>query len=76
GEITSLLHFNNKCFASNEYFSKLYEVSEVQISRLIKQLIDKNYITSEVEKTNNGSRRIIKIALNIFDNTPINKNDK
>lgn len=74
GEISCLLQFNNKCFASNKYFSRLYEVSETQVSRLINQLIKHNYVKSEMEITAHGSRRLIKIPLNIFDDTTQSKN--
>lgn len=74
GEITSLLNFKNKCFASNYYFSRLYEVSEIQISRLVSQLVKRGYIRTEMETTATGSRRLIILPLNIFDNSTINKN--
>lgn len=74
GEITCLLQFNNKCFASNQYFARLYEVSEVQISRLVAQLVKQGYIKTETEITSRGTRRLIKIPLNIFDDTGVNKN--
>lgn len=73
GEITCLLQFNNKCFASNNYFSRLYEVSETQISRLISQLVKQKYINTEMEITAHGSRRLIKVPLNIFDDTAKDK---
>lgn len=76
GEITCLLNFKNKCFASNKYFGRLYEITDVQVSRLIKQLIDANHIVTEVEITPKGSQRLIKLSININDNTPINKNVK
>ena len=44
GEITSLTHKEGYCFAGNEYFSNLYEVSDKSISRWIKQLEEAGYI--------------------------------
>lgn len=76
GEITCLLNFKNKCFATNAYFARLYEISDIQISRLIKQLVDAGYIVTEMETTAKGNSRLIKLALNINDYTPINKNVK
>lgn len=76
GEITCLLNFNNKCFASNEYFARLYDISEIQISRLISQLVSQHHIVTLMENTAKGSQRIIKLGLNINDKTPINKNVK
>lgn len=72
-EITALLNFKNRCFASNAYFGRLYCISDVQVSRLIKQLIDAGHVFSEMEITSKGTQRLIKLALNINDNTPIIK---
>jgi len=76
GEITCLLHFNNRCFASNKYFSRLYGISETQVSRLINQLVKQKYVKTEIEISKLGSRRLIKLPPNIFVDTPIDKNDK
>ena len=37
-EITALLQMNGVCFASNNYFSKLYNKNKVTISRWISEL--------------------------------------
>lgn len=76
GEITALLNFRNRCFASNAYFGRLYQISEVQVSRLIGQLIDAGHVISEMENTSKGSQRLIKLAVNINDNTHIVKKGK
>lgn len=76
GEISCLLNFNNKCFASNKYFARLYDVTDIQISRLIKQLIDADHIFTENSITNKGTQRLIKTAINLNVNTPINQNVK
>lgn len=76
GEITCMLSFNAKCFASNAYFSRLYELSEVQISRLINQLVKGNYIKITIESKSTGTVRYIGLPLNIFDGGGLNKNDK
>jgi len=47
GEITALCNKTGVCFASNDYFAKLYGVNKISISRLIKTLIDENFITAE-----------------------------
>lgn len=74
GEITCLLNFKNKCFATNAYFARLYEVTEVQISRLIKQLIDAGHVVTLLEPSSTGTQRFISLPININVNTPINKN--
>lgn len=76
GEITCLLNFNNKCFASNAYFARLYELSEVQISRLISQLVNCGHIVSNTEIKPTGTTRLISMPLNIFDEGGLNKNVK
>ena len=82
GEITALCNEKGYCWATNGYFSELYGVTKVTISRWIKSLIDEGYIESEL-KYKEGSKEIdsryIQICydpINKNDNTPINKNDK
>lgn len=48
GEIVALSNKDGYCYASNKYFSDLYGISTTTVSLLIKDLIDKNYITSEI----------------------------
>ena len=48
GEIVALSNKEGYCYASNKYFSDLYGISTTTVSLLIKDLIDKNYITSEI----------------------------
>jgi len=46
GEITALCNEQGFCWASNDYFASLYEVSKQSISHWIKQLCDYGYIKS------------------------------
>lgn len=48
GEITALCNEKGYCWATNEYFAQLYNVSKVSISKWVKQLIDGGYIQSEI----------------------------
>ena len=48
GEITALCNDKGFCWATNEYFSQLFDVSEVSISKWVNSLIKKNYIASEM----------------------------
>lgn len=57
GEITSLTHKTGECWASNNYFAKLYNVTPQAISRWIKTLEKRKYITIFYEKE---GKRIIK----------------
>lgn len=49
GEISSLCNKYGYCLATNEYFSKLYNVSTRTITEWIKSLEDSNYLKSELE---------------------------
>jgi hypothetical protein len=62
GEITCLLNFRGKCFASNAYFSRLYEVSERQISRMINELKVAGHIDILMQKRQDGTDRFISLA--------------
>lgn len=48
GEITALCNEQGFCWASNDYFASLYEVSKQSISHWIKQLCDFGYIKSDL----------------------------
>nr|DAQ18327.1 MAG TPA: replisome organizer protein [Caudoviricetes sp.] len=74
GEITALCNEKGYCWASNGYFADLYEVSKVTVSRWIKALADKGYISTEIEFKEN-SKEILHRYIKIVDN-PINKNDE
>ena len=88
GEISCLSNKNGYCFASNNYFAKLYGVTKDTISKLISDLADKGYISREVI-FKKGTREIvgrylkiqhllgkkeIPIDQNIY--TPIDEKDK
>ncbi len=47
GEITALCNKNGFCWASNKYFSQLYKCTPQAISKWIKQLEEKQYITTK-----------------------------
>lgn len=48
GEITALCNQKGYCWASNDYFAKLYGVNSKSIQRWIKNLEDQGYISREV----------------------------
>lgn len=48
--ISSLTAKEGYCYASNKYFSELFDEDESTISRKIRKLQDKNYITIEYDK--------------------------
>ena len=65
GEITALSNQYGCCYASNSYFAELYGVSITTISLLIKNLIDKGYLESEITYKE-GSKEIDKRYLKII----------
>lgn len=65
GEITSLSTKEGYCYASNKYFANLYNVSTTTISLLIKNLVDKGYIESEIIYKE-GTKEILKRYLKII----------
>lgn len=82
GEITALTNEKGYCWATNNYFAGLYDVSKVTISTWIKQLIENGYITSEIKYKKN-SKEILKRYLKIVEypikeylSTPIKENFK
>lgn len=82
GEITALCNERGYCWATNEYFSKLYGVSKATISSLISELIERGYITSKLIYKE-GTKEILNRYLSILEypmqknlNTPIQENLK
>ena len=82
GEITALCNEKGYCWATNEYFANLYGVSKTTVSTLISELIENNYIYSEIIYKE-GSKEILNRYLKLFKdpikknlNTPIKENLK
>jgi len=82
-EITALINQDGYCWATNEYFLKLYDVTDVSLSRWIKSLERNGFLRLEYDR--NGAyitqRRIYPLtkmlmAINKNDNGAINKNVK
>ena len=65
GEIVALSDKQGYCYASNKYFAELYEVSTTTISTLIKNLVEKGYIESEIIYKE-GTKEILNRYLKIF----------
>lgn len=64
GEITALCNQSGQCWATNRYFSELYQVSIVTISRWISMLEKANYIILIFEKTTGNTMEVQrKIAI-------------
>lgn len=82
GEVTALCNEKGFCWATNNYFAELYGVSKTTISRWLRDLKEKGYISIEMiykEGSKEIDNRYIRICgegilKNV--NTPIVKNDK
>lgn len=73
GEITSLCNNEGICWAGNEYFAKLYNVSKETISRWVSQLNKKKYINVKMFYKKD-SKEIDKRIITINQLIPIDKN--
>lgn len=69
GEITALCNEKGYCWASNSYFSELYGVSKVSISKWINQLVAKGYVKSDMQYKE-GTKEILNRYIRIV-NEPI-----
>lgn len=77
GEITALCNDKGYCWASNNYFSNLYNVSKVSISKWVHQLEKLGYVSCEIVYKE-GSKEILNRYIRIVNdpikeklNTPI-----
>ena len=64
GEITALSNKEGYCYASNNYFAELYEVSIQTIINMINNLVDKGYLERTIiykEGTKEVEKRYLKI---------------
>lgn len=65
GEIAALSDQYGYCFANNQYFAELYGITKTSVSLLIKDLINKNYISSEIvykKNTKEIDKRYLRIV--------------
>ena len=72
GEITALCNEKGYCWATNDYFARLYGVSKKSISNWISALVKKGYIYSEI-KYKEGSKEILDRYIKLFGE-PIEEN--
>lgn len=77
-EIDSLDNGDDHCYATNGYFQEFLQVSIPTITRSIKELESKEYISVEFRKSSTGTQRIIKrlIPTNQIDDPPTNQIDE
>ena len=68
GEITSLTYKTGECWASNNYFARLYKVSPQAISKWIKALEEQKFITIDYETQGKLIvKRVIKLVSTDID---------
>ncbi len=72
-EVTALANKNGYCSASNRYFSELYDVTAVSISRWINHLAKCGYLTIQVNR--NEKNQVVSRKIYVNDSRPINRND-
>ena len=81
-EITALCNEKGYCWANNEYFANLYNVSKISISKWISQLEQNGYIETEIiykegtKQILNRYIRIVKYPIKEKFNTPIKEKFK
>lgn len=61
GEITALCNQEGYCWASNAYFTELYNVSEVSVSKWINSLAKAEFLTIEISQEQ-GNKRLIYLC--------------
>lgn len=61
-EIQSLDNGERGCYANNNYFAEFFELSTTRVSLVIKSLIEKGFITSEIN-IKEGNKRTLKTSL-------------
>lgn len=76
GEITALSNKEGFCWATNEYFSKLYETSDRTISRWVSALSDAGHISIIVDQKSGNVRKIRISAAGGIDKNVVRGIDK
>lgn len=69
GEITSLCDREGYCWATNNYFSKLYKTSDKTITRNLNLLEQKGYINIFYQLKGAIKQRFITMGKNVFERT-------
>jgi DNA-binding MarR family transcriptional regulator len=57
-EITALSNIEGYCWASNNYFASLFDISITQVSRLIKDLEDRGFLKSFIDNRAGNQRKL------------------
>lgn len=73
GEITCLSQKEGYCFATNDYFAKLYKKDGGTISRWVSELVNAGFVTSLID-VEAGNKRRLRLSSVTPKITPIRKN--
>lgn len=76
GEITSLCDREGYCWATNNYFSKLYKTSDKTITRNLNLLEQKGYINIFYHLKGAIKQRFITMDKNVFERTKMSFDDE
>tara|TARA_R110001599_G_scaffold7417_2_gene36310 strand:+ start:3677 stop:4360 length:684 start_codon:yes stop_codon:yes gene_type:complete len=61
-EISALCNKEGYCWANNNYFSSLYDVKNITVTRAISQLVEAGYVQRELENVN-GEKTLRKLRI-------------
>jgi hypothetical protein len=75
GEITALCNERGYCWASNDYFAKLYNVSKSSITKWVSALVKKGYIFNEIIYKD-GSKEVLNRYLKLSSDPIVNFADR
>ena len=76
GEITALCNQKGYCWAENNYFAELYNVSKSSISKWISSLVENNFISTEIIYKENTKATDIDTIKKEIDKGTCNLTDK
>jgi len=76
GEISALCNQEGYCWATNEYFSNLYQTTERTIMRNLNQLKEKGYIDIFYQTIDGNKTRIIATDRHVIEVTKMSLSDK
>lgn len=76
GEISALLSDEGFCYASNQYFADLFQVTTRTVSDLVAKLQDRGHITVTIRKNEQGKvmRREIRCTVSLRHAQPVEEN--
>ena len=68
GEITALCAQRGYCWATNDYFARLYQVRRATVSAWVQQLIERGHLVTAIDQKK-GNRRLLQPAPESLEST-------